>query len=152
MSVNPAVSYKQTAVQGATPIGQIIALYDTILRDLGRALEAVTARAVENRIDALNHALSVIGYLESVLDFERGGEAAPRFQVFYRVTRALIVQANVQATPESIEKLIDLYGQVRQSWYRVERGSMLEQKATADTQDVRPAFDNAEITQSHWSV
>jgi flagellar protein FliS len=152
MSVNPALSYKQAAVQGATPIGQIIALYDIILRDLGWAMVALAAGDIERRIDALNHALSVIGYLESVLDFERGGVAASRFQTFYRVTRALIVQANVNATPDGIEKLVEMYGQVRQAWYRVDRRATLEQAGAADTEDVRPAFDNPQIQRSHWSV
>jgi flagellar protein FliS len=151
MSSNPALSYKLASVQGATPIGQVIVLYDTILRDFGWALIALAAGDIENRINALNHALSVIGYLEGVLDFEHGAEAATRFQTFYRVTRGLIVQVNARPTSEGFEKLIDLYGQVRQAWYQVERRSMLESSA-ADTRDVRPAFDNVEFHQSHWSV
>jgi flagellar protein FliS len=152
MSSNPALSYKLAAVQGASPVGQIIALYDTILRDLGWALVALASGDIENRINKLNHALSVIGYLEYVLDFERGGEAATRFQTFYRVTRGLIVEANKKGTPEGIEKLIELYGQVRQAWYQVERRSTPDQAGAADIQDVRPAFDYAEVARSHWSV
>ena len=152
MSSNPALSYKLASVQGATPIGQVIVLYDTILRDFGWALIALAAGDIENRINALNHALSVIGYLEGVLDFEHGAEAATRFQTFYRVTRGLIVQVNARPTSEGFEKLIDLYGQVRQAWYQVERRSMLDQAGAADTRDVRPAFDNVEIPRSHWSV
>jgi flagellar protein FliS len=152
MSNNPALSYKLAAVQGASPVGQIIALYDTILRDFGWALVALAAGDIENRINSLNHALSVIGYLEYVLDFERGGEAATRFQTFYRVTRGLIVEASSKLTPEGIEKLIELYGQVRQAWYQVERRSMPNQAGAADIQDVRPAFDYAEVPRSRWSV
>lgn len=152
MSNNPALSYKQMAVQGATPIGQVIALYDTILRDFGWAMVALAAGDIENRIEALNHAVSVIGYLEGVLDFEQGAEAANRFQTFYRVTRGLIVQVNAKPTREGLEQLIDLYGQVRQAWYQVDRRATVDQAGAADTQDVRPAFDNVEISRSHWSV
>jgi len=152
MSSNLALSYKLAAAQGASPVGQVIALYDTILRDFGWALVALAAGDIENRMNRLNHALSVIGYLEYVLDYERGGEATTRFQTFYRVTRGLIVQASCKPTPEGIEKLIELYAQVRQAWYQVERRSMPDQAGTADMQDVRPAFDFAEVPQSRWSV
>lgn len=55
MSKQPASSYQLAAAQGASPIGQIILLYDTILRDLGRALAALDAGDVETRVLQLNH-------------------------------------------------------------------------------------------------
>jgi len=153
MSTFAALSYSEAAVQGATPIGEVIALFDTILRDFGWALMALAAGEIENRINRLNHALAVIGYLDGVLDFERGGESATKFHSFYQVTRGLIVQVNAKPTPEGLEQLIELYAEVRQAWYAVEKQSMLDQPGAADISDVRPApsFDNADVPKSRWS-
>jgi flagellar secretion chaperone FliS len=121
MSNNPALSYQQASAGGATPIGQVILLFDTILRDLGRAVAALRAGKVETRISNLNHALTVIAHLENVLDHEQGGEAAKHFERFYSVTRGMIVQANFQATPEALEEIIKLYIGLRQAWYQVDQ-------------------------------
>jgi flagellar protein FliS len=121
MSDQPAFSYMQTAAQGASPIGQVILLYDTILRDFSRAMAAQAAGDIEGRVSQLNHALTVIAHLQSVLDFDQGGEAAKRFERFYKVTRELIMQANAKATREPIEELIALYSKVRQAWSQADR-------------------------------
>ncbi len=120
-TIDPMFSYHQASAHGASPVGQIVALYDTILRDFVRALAALQAGDVETRVFELNHALLVIAHLQNVLDFERGGDAAKQFDDSYSVTRGMIVQANFQATPESIEEFIDLYGGLRQAWYQAEQ-------------------------------
>ena len=72
-------AYQQSSVRGASAVGLIVALYDTILRDFRRALEAFDAGSVEARVSELNHALTVIAHLKNVLDHEKGGEAAAHF-------------------------------------------------------------------------
>jgi flagellar secretion chaperone FliS len=131
MSSDPTLSYQQASARGATPIGQVIALYDTILRDFVRALAALQSGDVEARVFELNHALLVIGHLQSVLDHERGGEAAKYFDRFYSVTRGMIVEANIRATPEAVEELINLYGGLREAWYQAGQKSSLDQAQAA---------------------
>jgi flagellar protein FliS len=111
----------QTAAQGASPVGQVVLLYDTILRDFSRAMAAEAAGDIEGRVNQLNHALTVIAHLQSVLDFEQGGEAAKRFESFYNVTRELIIQANAKASGDSIEQLIAAYSKVRQAWSQADK-------------------------------
>ena len=119
---NAAASiYRNTTAQSASAVGRIVALFDTVLRDFQRALAAVDGGAVETRVFELNHALTVIGELQGVLDFERGGAAAKQFEQFYNVTRGLIVSANVQVSRESILTLIELYKPIRQAWQEVDR-------------------------------
>lgn len=121
MSDQPALSYLQGAAQGSSPIGQVILLYDTILRDFARAMAALESGDIEGRVNQLNHALTVIGYLQSVLDHEQGGQAAKEFERFYNVTRELIVQANAKGTRQSLEELSALYSKVRGAWYQIDQ-------------------------------
>ena len=161
MSNDLTWSYHEATACGASPIGQIVALYDTILRDFGRALVALQAGDIEARVFELNHATVVIGYLQYVLDHERGGEPAKQFAQFYSLTRGLIVQANFKATREPIEELIELYGGVRQAWYQAElqsRADPVQSPATnppgdaAATGDVSPANDEGSTPQLQWSA
>ena len=116
-----AAMYHQVSSHGRSPVGMIVALYDTILRDLRRALAALDAGNVEARVFELNHAIAVIGHLEETLDHERGGQAAKRFEQFYKVTRAMIVSANTQANRKPISELVELYRPMREAWHQAEQ-------------------------------
>lgn len=113
---NAAFAYQQASARSATPVGQVVALYDTILRDLRRANEAQAGDNVEKRVFELNHALAVIGHLRGVLDHQHGGDAAKRLERFYEVTHGMILQASVSGNRETVNKLIELYGSLRQAW------------------------------------
>lgn len=119
---NPGIvsAYQQTAVQGASPIGLVLSLYDTILRDFRRAGAAMERGNAEIRVFELNHALTVIAHLQSVLDFERGTDAAKRFNSFYEVTRGMILSVNVDSSRETLQKLIEMYSSMRQAWQQAE--------------------------------
>ena len=159
MGSNPTLSYQQASANGASPIGQIVALYDTILRDFRRALVALKAGNIEARVYELDHAIVVIGYLQYVLDHERGGEPAKNFAQFYNVARGMIVQANIKATPEAVEELIELFSGVRQAWYQLEQlSSAGPAQATGQPGDAEsmetpsPAEGDAERPQFQWSA
>jgi flagellar protein FliS len=126
---HPAATYQQASARGASPVGLIVTLYDTILRDFRRAQVAFEAGNVETRVFELNHALTVIAHLQSALDRQRGGEAAERFDRFYKVTRALILEANIRPTAKAFHNLFTLYNSLRQAWQEV------EQKSPADLQE-----------------
>lgn len=112
--------YRQISISGANPAGMIVRLYDRVLEDFRRASEANAAKNIERRVASLNHALLIIAELESVLDFDRGGVVARHLQGFYRVARSLIVEANIRATQESIEKLTNYFMPLRNAWRKVE--------------------------------
>lgn len=161
MHNDPTSVYQQASACGASPIGQIVALYDTILRDFRRALEALKARDIEARVFELNHAIVVIGYLQYTLDHERGGEPAKHFEQFYHVTRGLIVQANSKAAPEPIEELIELFSGVRQAWHQAEQKTQAPQAETshingagvaAAPASAGPSGNGAESSQPRWSA
>jgi len=120
-SRDSASAYHQATAFGATAVGQVVALYDTILRDIHRAMAAMAAGHVEKRVNAVNHALLVIGELQGVLDFERGGDAARNLNSFYTVTRAMINEASVNTSREKFQEVVSMYTKLRSAWSRVEQ-------------------------------
>jgi flagellar protein FliS len=160
-----AATYHQVSAHGGSPVGMIVSLYDTILRDFRRAQAALDAGLVETRVFELNHALDVIGHLEGVLDHKRGGEAARRFEGFYRITRGLIVAANAEPSRESIDNLIEMYSSLRQAWEEAERklqgseppapvvtASPSNANEAAPTQVPVGAPDSDEAPRQNWSA
>jgi len=157
-----AFAYQQSSARSATPIGQVVALYDTILRDFRRAGDAAESGEVEKRVFEMNHALTVIAHLQSVLDHQRGSEAAKRLQRFYEVTHALVLQANATGNRDTLNKLIELYGSLRQAWQEAEA------KVPAGATPVIPAVPSVsnsappsaavaekefvEVSRSNWSA
>ena len=119
---NPGIlsAYQQSSAQGASPIGLVLSLYDTILRDFRRADAAINKGDVETRVSELNHALVVIAHLQSVLDFEHGADAAKRFNSFYEITRGMILSVNVDTNRDTLQKLIQMYSSTRQAWHQAE--------------------------------
>jgi len=119
---NPGIlsAYQQSSAQGASPIGLVLSLYDTILRDFRRALDAINRGNVETRVSELNHALVVIAHLQSVLDFEHGADAAKRLNSFYEISRGMILSVNVDTNRGTLQKLIQMYSSMRQAWHQAE--------------------------------
>jgi len=143
-NTDAAAAYQRVSSHGRSPVGMIVALYDTILRDFGRALAALGAGNVEARVNELNHAIAVIGHLEETLDHQRGGEAAHRFRQFYQVTRSMIVAANAKSDRESITELVELYAPMREAWQQAEQ-KLPSDAAPAPAAPMRPA-DTANLS------
>ncbi|HME58169.1 MAG TPA: flagellar export chaperone FliS [Terracidiphilus sp.] len=127
-----AFAYHQTTALGASPVGQVVALYDTILRDLHRAIAAIEAGRIEKRVNATNHALVVMGELQGVLDFERGGESARNLNNFYNITRAMVVNASVTSSRERLQELVAMFTRLRAAWSHVERTLAPSSQATQE--------------------
>jgi flagellar secretion chaperone FliS len=116
-----AFAYRQSTALGASPVGQVIALYDTMLRDLHRASDSLATSQVEQRVAAVNHALLVIGELQGVLDFERGGDPARNLDTFYKVARNLILQASMKGSAETFRDVISMVMRIRAAWAQIEQ-------------------------------
>lgn len=57
---NPAKAYRQFSVEGASPVGLVVMLYERAIADLQRATTAVEAHDIELRTKHLDHFLGVI--------------------------------------------------------------------------------------------
>jgi flagellar protein FliS len=115
-----AFAYQQTTAFAASSVGQVVALYDRILRDFRSAIAAIGAGQIETRANSLNHALTIIGELQGVLDFQRGGEAARTLNSFYTVARAMVNEAGVTCSVERLQELVSMFARLRAAWAHVE--------------------------------
>ena len=117
---NSAFAYQQSNAISASAVGQVVALYDRILRDLRQAMQAVEGGEIEKRVGSLTHALTIVGELQGVLDFERGGGAARSLNSFYNVARGLLLKAGVTSSMETLQELVAMFTRLRAAWAKIE--------------------------------
>jgi flagellar secretion chaperone FliS len=115
-------SYQMSAIQGASSIGLIIVLFDTLARDLRQAAAALRRNDIETRCRDLNHASLVLGQLENWLDPDKGGESAQTLTRFYAYLRAKMMEAAVSNSAALLETQIEMILHVRSAWQKLDSG------------------------------
>ena len=119
---HPAHTYRQFSVQGATPLGLVVMLYDSAIVFLRRAIAAMEANDIQQRCDHLKRALAIIAQLEGTLNMELGGEVAQTLKSFYLYSRAQAMKAHIESSAEILRSLIEKFSTVREAWYEAEHG------------------------------
>ncbi len=114
------MSYRRSAIQGASRIGLMIALFDQLASDLRRASAALRNNDIETRCKELNHALLVTGQLQNWVDVKNGGESAQTLSSFYAYLRAKILEAAATKSAKLLEMQIDMILLVRSSWQQLD--------------------------------
>lgn len=119
--MNPTeLAYRRTAVEGASCFGLLIALYDTLVGNLRRAIDAQRSNDIQRRCHELNHALLVIGYLEDWIDRESGGELANKLIAFYSNLRVKLIEAQARNSVEVLEQQMGVILSIRGTWQDLE--------------------------------
>lgn len=118
---NPAHTYRQLSVQGASPLELVVMLYDGVITALLRAVDAVEAHDIEKKCQHLNRALAILIQLEGTLNFELGGDIAPTLQGLYAYSRAKIMKGNTENSAETLRALVEHFTTLREAWKEGER-------------------------------
>lgn len=126
--MNAASTYQRRAIEGASPVGLVVLLYQGAVVQLRRAIGAMEAmqaqppslRNIEIRTSALNRVLAIIGELQRVLDFQRGGDIARNFDRFYRLAQTAIMQAVTSNDAQPLRDLLPQIEKILQAWRSVE--------------------------------
>ena len=148
------LSYRKSAVEGASPIGLVIALYDTMSGDLRRAAAALRKDDIETRCAALNHAAIVLGQLEDWVATAEGGELAQNLKAFYAHLRMKFLEAGITRSAAVLEAQVELILQVRGAWQERDQASVrgaVVQELAAEQQTVTmmsPMVQRASFSQS----
>lgn len=142
--------YRENAARGASAVGQVVLLYEQMVEDLRRALRAIDENQVEERTNAINHAMVVVSHLQNSLNFAIGGDVAPNLERFYTMVRGRLLEAQFQASKEILNEQIAILLDLRDAWIEVDRAT--GGRAAAN----EPAAPSAETPTGHspgdWSA
>ncbi|HLV88664.1 MAG TPA: flagellar export chaperone FliS [Candidatus Sulfotelmatobacter sp.] len=148
--MDPRLSYREAAAAGASPLRLVSLLYEQAIEDLRRAQRALERRDIEERTRWMNHAILVIGYLESTLDKVQGGQVAANLEKFYRQLRCGLLEAQFHQSASVLEQQISHLVLVREAWDELERATRVIAPETSRPETDRP--ESRERTVSDWSA
>jgi len=109
-------AYGRVANTENNPLQQIVMLYDGAIKFLRLAAADIEAGDITAKAEHTNRALDIVAYLQSILDFERGGEVAPALDALYASIMAMTFSASATLDSELMRRAADLLTPVRESW------------------------------------
>jgi flagellar biosynthetic protein FliS len=118
---NAPNAYREADVRGATAVRLVVLLYEQVIRDLSHAAQAIEQNDIELRTKYINHAILVVAYLQSPLDFGNGGKVAKDLDHFYNALRQNLMQVQFFPTKAGLNQLITDVLAVREAWIEVQR-------------------------------
>jgi flagellar secretion chaperone FliS len=112
-------SYQQHALESASAVDLVVALYDGIIRFLHSASAAVDRGDQAARRVAAKRAMDIIIHLQARLRMDVGGKPAQALSEFYATIFAQILQASQSASKQKFEHAIECVRNVRDAWREV---------------------------------
>ena len=112
-------SYQDHALDSASAVDLVVALYDGIIRFLYAAAAAVERGDAAARRTAVKRALDIIIHLQARLRMDVGGRPAQVLSEFYASIFAMILQASQSASRQKFEHTIGCVKNVRDAWRQV---------------------------------
>ncbi len=113
--------YKRVEIESATPAQRIAMLYEAAIKFLRLAKEGFENGDIAQRGENIGKAISVIGYLRSILDMERGQEIARALDKLYEYMIHELGESNLRKDPKRLETVLNLVTQLREAWQIIEK-------------------------------
>ena len=149
-------NYREHALEGASAVDLVVALYDGIIRFLYAAIAAVERGDADARRAAVKRAMDIIIHLQARLRMDVGGRPAQSLSEFYAAIFAQILQASQSASQAKFEHAIDCVRNVRDAWREVAKDPERHSLVSSDLNSSLPAPIAAERSQtatgSSWTA
>ncbi len=114
-------SYQEHALEGASAVELVVALYDGVIRFLHSAAAAADQGDAAGRRASVKRALDIIIHLQARLRMDVGGRPARVLSEFYASIFAQILQASQSGSRQKFMHAIDCVRNVRDAWKQVAR-------------------------------
>ncbi len=118
---NPVSAYRETSVRTASGGKIIVMLYDEAIKQLDSAIALLETDTKE--LDRVNNAIlkaqDIITELMVSLDFEKGGDIAPKLFGLYRFFNDQLMEANIQKDASPLRSVRLFLGELREAWVQI---------------------------------
>jgi len=109
-------SYRQLEIVSSSPEVLVLRLYEAALRHCRTGREHAEAGRVRERNEAATKALAIVGELQQVLDFERGGEIARELDRLYAFASERLVAACVTGGAPALGDALRVLEPLHEGW------------------------------------
>ena len=111
--------YQQTQVMTSSRVQIVVLLYDAAIQSIELARAGIESNNLKEKGRFLGRAISIIGELNSVLDFEQGGEIARSLHRLYEYMLNELVTANARNDARSLEGPLRCLTTLREGWREI---------------------------------
>jgi len=124
MNQRHAGAYKQvhlnTGVDGASPHGLVVMLFEGLSDALAQARGAMRSRNIEAKGRAINRAVGIVGEgLRGRLNMQEGGKLAVDLDELYAYITVRLIHANLRNDEAALDECVRLLEPVRQAWSQI---------------------------------
>ena len=116
---NPLASYGRVANSENDPLQQVVMLYDGAIKFLRLAGADIDSGNLVAKAEHTNRALDILNYLQSILDFEQGGEVAHTLDRLYTLVSMKVLRGSANLDSKAICAAAELLAPVRDSWNQI---------------------------------
>ncbi|MCW5960196.1 MAG: flagellar export chaperone FliS [Pyrinomonadaceae bacterium] len=109
-------SYGKIANAETDPIKQIVMLYDGAIKFINLTADDIEKSDFVAKAEHSNRALDIINYLQSILNFENGGEVAETLDTLYASVARMMLRASAELDSELMRKSAEMLAPVRDAW------------------------------------
>ncbi len=122
---NVAEAYFQNMVETASPIEQIILLYEKAIECMEKAIELYDEQnnfeKKKEFIENIDRVYDIVSALKSFLDFEKGGDIAKNLDTIYGIILHTLVKVDKQK--EELVKILQILRDLKEAWEDVKKKS-----------------------------
>lgn len=118
--MNPLEAYMKNSVNTASPLQQIVLLYDRAILALKAAREDIINGKIHSKINNISKASDIIRALDSALDFEKGGDIAKNLHKLYDFIEYSLFQVHTKNDIQLIDDLVEILEKLKEGWEGVE--------------------------------
>ncbi|MEZ5425384.1 MAG: flagellar export chaperone FliS [Pyrinomonadaceae bacterium] len=109
-------SYGRIANIESNPLKQIVMLYDGAIKFLNLTADDIEKQDFIAKAEHSNRALDILNYLQSILDFDKGGDVAVALDNLYRRITVLVLRASAELDADLMRRAAELLAPVRDAW------------------------------------
>jgi len=117
---NPYDTYIKTEVTTASPVKQIVMLYDKAIISLKQAIEDIKNNDIKSKVNNIQKATDIILALNSSLDMEKGKEIAQNLRDLYEFSYSQILIAHTKNDIKLLEDIIEILETLKSGWEEIE--------------------------------
>ncbi|BCD68364.1 flagellar export chaperone FliS [Nitratiruptor sp. YY09-18] len=114
--MNPLDAYMKNSVQTASPLQQVILLYEKAIVCLKAAKEDIKNGDIKSKIGNITKVSDIIRALDSSLDFKNGGEIATNLHALYDFIDRSLFEVHTKNDAQLIDDLIEILSNLKEGW------------------------------------
>ena len=114
-----ARQYQQMQIMTSSSVQLIVLLYDAAIQSIDSARVGIESNNLKEKGRAIGKAISIVGELNSVLDFERGGNIAAQLNRLYEYILTELVTANARNNTRYLDGPLRCLTTLREAWREV---------------------------------